>query len=400
MRVSPKRERVRRLLLLLLVLVLADQAANRLFLADGELAGRRLIPYVPPVFDAEHRERLEEYARALERGTLDASASRLDPDLGWGPFGDEEALDWAGARSGSTPLPRERAPGVRRVVAVGDSYTFGTDVEAEEAWPALVARARADLEVANLGVGGYGLDQAVLRLRRDGLPLGPDEVWVGILPRAALRVTTVYPPAREHSRQPMAFKPRFALELDGTLREIASPAPDLPALTRLLTDQVRFFAATAERDPWVARCPPAWMPLGAHWTHHSAVARAIVTRLEARRPTVAEALADPASEVYRLHVALVLEAQRLAERAGARLRVWVFACRPDLGYATAHGERYWAAFTDELGRRGVEVHDLTGALLAAGVLEDSRYWSPSAHYGPLANALVAEEVLARLERER
>lgn len=62
-----------------------------------------------------------------------------------------------------------------RVVFVGDSATFGWGVEVEESFPFLVGR-MLDVDVVNLGVSGYGTDQQYLKLRRDGLPLGPDAV--------------------------------------------------------------------------------------------------------------------------------------------------------------------------------------------------------------------------------
>lgn len=47
-------------------------------------------------------------------------------------------------------------------VCIGDSFTHGDAVIAEESWPSQLAALR-NQTVANLGVGGYGIDQAVMR---------------------------------------------------------------------------------------------------------------------------------------------------------------------------------------------------------------------------------------------
>ena len=66
-------------------------------------------------------------------------------------------------------------PGVRRVVLLGDSITFGSGVSDAETFAHLLD-VEPSLEVLNLGVDGYGTDQALLRLENEGLALRPDVV--------------------------------------------------------------------------------------------------------------------------------------------------------------------------------------------------------------------------------
>lgn len=73
----------------------------------------------------------------------------------------------------------ERPPeGKRRVVVIGDSFTFGTDGDDQWIYPVQLMEMRPDLDVVDLGVPGYGLDQVLLRYRRDARPLHPDHVVV------------------------------------------------------------------------------------------------------------------------------------------------------------------------------------------------------------------------------
>ena len=61
-----------------------------------------------------------------------------------------------GRRSTGPPVPG--AP----ILAVGDSFTFGAEVNDPQTWPALLQRL-AGRRVINSGVSGYGFDQIVLR---------------------------------------------------------------------------------------------------------------------------------------------------------------------------------------------------------------------------------------------
>ena len=74
--------------------------------------------------------------------------------------------------------------GVRRVLALGDSFTFGHAVEAAEAWPAVLegllnARGGPRYEVVNAGVGGYGTGQELLLYEELESRVEPDLVVVG-----------------------------------------------------------------------------------------------------------------------------------------------------------------------------------------------------------------------------
>jgi lysophospholipase L1-like esterase len=101
----------------------------------------------------------------------------LVPDgrgIGWGT---EVALNSAGFRD------REyaRAKGGRyRIVALGDSITFGNRLGAEDTWPEVLERRLgeqgAPLDVLNLGVPGYDTCQEVAFLEHAGLAYEPDVV--------------------------------------------------------------------------------------------------------------------------------------------------------------------------------------------------------------------------------
>jgi len=103
----------------------------------------------------------------------------------------------AGAEDGATRIntagfrdrefPEPKPDGVFRIVAIGDSVTFGFDVAQDEAYPKQLERelnAAAEpgaprYEVLNFGVSGYNLPQSVARLRSLALRYAPDLVVYG-----------------------------------------------------------------------------------------------------------------------------------------------------------------------------------------------------------------------------
>jgi lysophospholipase L1-like esterase len=79
---------------------------------------------------------------------------------------------------GAAPAPASAAgpSGTVRILALGDSFTFGVGVEAEDAWPAVLERelaagGGASVRVRNGGVGGYG------PLRTERLLVARQSAW-------------------------------------------------------------------------------------------------------------------------------------------------------------------------------------------------------------------------------
>ena len=80
-----------------------------------------------------------------------------------------------------------------RVVALGDSYVFGIDLREEDTFASLLMQRNPKLDVLNMGIPGYGIDQAVLKYLRYGVKWQPDVIVLGIYltdyERAALSFT-------------------------------------------------------------------------------------------------------------------------------------------------------------------------------------------------------------------
>ncbi len=68
----------------------------------------------------------------------------------------------------------------RTVIIIGDSFTYGNDVAADENYPFLLDGLLPATRVLNMGVPGYGIDQAYLKYARYGDQYEPAVVVFGI----------------------------------------------------------------------------------------------------------------------------------------------------------------------------------------------------------------------------
>lgn len=95
------------------------------------------------------------------------------------------SINHGGFRGRETPI--EKPESVFRIVAIGDSVTFGIAVEQAAAYPGQLERllnlcaveGGPTFEVLNLGVTGYNITQVVERLRVLGLAYQPDLILYG-----------------------------------------------------------------------------------------------------------------------------------------------------------------------------------------------------------------------------
>jgi hypothetical protein len=110
--------------------------------------------------------------------------TEYDQELGWvnrsdvfienayGPGGHftTNSQRWRGRRNFSRAVP----DGKIRIVCSGDSFTVGYGVDDDHTWCELLSRMDQRLETVNLGVEGYGVDQAYLWYKRNEQRLDHD----------------------------------------------------------------------------------------------------------------------------------------------------------------------------------------------------------------------------------
>ncbi len=152
--------------------------------------------------------------------------AKHDPVLGWIPrpgysgsnnvYGTQITISPDSLRSNGRKAPNT-AP---RVLAVGDSFTFGDAVSDHETWPAFLEEIIGK-PVANGGVFGYGFDQIYLRAQVLADKTAPGLILVGLIPDDI--------PRMGFSKWYGAERPYFNA-VDGRLELKNQPVPDLPVM--------------------------------------------------------------------------------------------------------------------------------------------------------------------------
>ncbi len=151
-----------------------------------------------------------------------------DKDLGWSTVKDYKVQPYTSQKRNPIITITHNSKGHRMdhevdknkniVVMTGDSLTYGFWVDDKKIVSAQLKGMLGDnWEVINLGAGGYGTDQALLRFIRDGLPYKPKVVVHTLFNNDFSNIVSKY--------QYNVFKPLFVIKENGELELTGVPAP-------------------------------------------------------------------------------------------------------------------------------------------------------------------------------
>ena len=293
---------------------------------DGNVfvRGHHLRPYRLPV------NRVEGAAQAYY--SSNSTFVVEDPSLGWVSRPRSKTALYTyneqGIRviSADTIYPPDAAAGTVRLAVFGDSYTNGAEVRDHETWAAqaeaLLRGRHESVELLNLGVNGYGMDQAYLRWERVGRGYRPDVVVFGLQVENIHRNVNLIRPLYQRATENLPFaKPRFVLD-NGQLRLINSPVPppsQLPAILRnidawpLAQYEVHYRPADYVHRPW-----------------DYSLALGFLARAMGEQVTPPDEDEAPA-EQQELGMAILEAFEKSVRATGARFVVMYMPKRPDLG---------------------------------------------------------------------
>ena len=140
----------------------------------------------------------------------------FDKNLGWDIIKNGSAMD-SFYVSNDQGIRRKNNIGVRkkkiRISSYGDSFVHCDDVSNENTWQSFIEQREKKFEVLNLGVGGYGTDQAFLKYKLTQKNLDADMVLIGYMTENSNRNVNTYRPFYIKNTQDINFsKPRFIYE--------------------------------------------------------------------------------------------------------------------------------------------------------------------------------------------
>ncbi len=334
-------------------------------------------------------------------GAETGGIGRFDALLGWSNSPNTTSHDdlshinsrgWRGARE----YDEDPSPDAIRIVACGDSFTFCQEVSDEDTWPAILEASWPEAEVINLGVGGYGTDQAYLRYQGESTGTRVDVVLIGLLLENIGRNVNRFRPWWYPNADSAPTKPRFLLE-DGELRLIEQPFATRAELIAAI-ESGEVTELVQEHEYWSDPYVPAYL----RWS-------GIVRMLSGKRAYEDRGLArlwtDTQGEPFLTTMAVVEAFHAFAkDERGARFApVLVFPIEQDLEGLLESDERYWTTLTDALDAAGIAYLDLSGPLAGAerarGPNDPSLYLG--SHLSRAGNEVIArcvhEWLAARLE---
>lgn len=258
-----------------------------------------------------------------------------------------------GEEPGGVDRARPAVPAPRRIAFLGDSFTFGVGVEADETFAHLVAERLPDTRSANFGMSGYGIDQMWLTLRHYAGDPPPDIVVLSFV-------------LDDLNRTLSAYRLRDTLEhlrSQGKIGWVPKPAFDL-------------------RDGRLVRLGPDDRPGGPLdlIRRRSRIVEGL-RRIEHRL-----SLSRPLGHRWRLNREIFGQILAECERLGARLLVV---------YIPAKGleERETPVFASEFAEMGIPFLDLRERLPPG---RDSLYFVHDRHFNPAGHRFAAAEITRAL----
>lgn len=277
---------------------------------------------------------------------------------------------------------RDAAPnGAAVAVAVGDSFTWGLGVAAEETWVTRLSESLGT-KVLNLGVPGHGSIQTRRILERTALPLHPRLILWGFVPND-LEDAAVF-----SGRVPADVRPPDALD---RLFQSLRPTSRLAMVVEFALGRGPFSWAQGyvevERPGFDMRFHPS---------------------LAARQTDLASEQIDAGWWLTRQ---ALLEAKQMADDAGATLVILLFPMRertyrqllqevaPEEDEAVYSADALWLRMLDFGQEVGIEMIDLTTAFTAHAEAGEPLYFRTDGHWNAAGHAVAAEAIYEGLRQK-
>ncbi len=139
-----------------------------------------------------------------------------DKELGWvrkpntehTEIGKDGEVKWTINNDGARTNPGFESM-TSNISCYGDSFSFCRQVNNDETWEHYLSEL-LETNVQNFGVGNYGLDQALLRLKREFKNNPTKKVMIGVVPDTISRILSMWKHYYEYGNT-LGFKPRFSL---------------------------------------------------------------------------------------------------------------------------------------------------------------------------------------------
>jgi hypothetical protein len=318
-----------------------------------------------------------------------------DPVLGWVRRSEANSAGMRDDREYSVKPP----PGVLRIAAFGDSFTYGSDVDLHETWTKQISAIEPSIEVLNYGMGAYGLDQAYLRYSKVASDYPAQAVFIGYMSENIGRHVNVFRGFYTNMYRSTIFtKPRFLIK-NGELVLLDNPLSTMEDYSRFLRNDREVLREIGTHDYH-------------YQTHYSEgrldfspavrllkMSRAMLDRqLFHPYHLKPEGLYNTHSEAYEVTVRIFDAFYRDVNANGATPIILVFPDQLDQHRHRQKQPRAYEPLLEHFRSKGYRYIDVLDALApyepSYSIEELTRNWG---HFSPLGSKIIAEYILAKLE---
>ncbi len=284
------------------------------------------------------------------------------------PKGYDSELGWCKKVRSRRKYSPTKSSNTFRVACFGDSFVYGDEVELEEVWTSLV-EAKTNIECINLGVSGYGLDQAYLRYKRDGIKYNADVVIIGYMLANINRHVSMFRPFLKSDTGIPLTKPRFVLKNDN-LSLVPNPYNTLEHYKNLLRN-------TREN----------LLRLGALDYHYK-------KSYTIQEPIFIKKAYNPKSKAITITYHLFDLFYKEVQKNNSYPLIVIF---PDHHSINKIGQKRYKHLTDYIEKKNYTYIDLFSAI---SQVHSEDLWMPGQHYSPKGNKVVAQEIISWIKQNR
>ena len=364
------------------------------------------VAYEPVRFE------LTEQNRELIKRLIDDRTGyrKLSASLGWtnkpnarfsvphnGDAGTFEININAQGLRGKNDYPLSPDKNTIRVLAFGDSFTFGAEVGDQDCWTEKLNASTPRLEVLNFGVPGFSLDQALLRYEEEGTQFSPRIVLMGFLTENIKRHVNVYRPFLYKNGFPAA-KPRFLLEKEA-IELLPNPLPTRDHYQDLLENESEVITTLGKHDYFYQQ--------DYHEGHFDILPSVRLYKIlshDLREGLGGDAIMkdnryNTASEAFAITIELFKRFSHTVRADNALPIAVIFPHNGDIKRFLKDRTKSYSPLIEYFDRHKIDYIDLMDAFVRGSeTYPPSDFFASGSHYSPLGNELVARHLLRYLER--